>query len=231
MLPVSLEKKEKKNTCEACVGSTSFPGFSLLLPRRRKRENPGNWVGARWPFVAKFVSEKTQFLCKWVLKLKAVSYFSADLYLTAQFIRGNYDWNNRDRRGLAFVAWRFWLGALSNMGERGQRNREEIGFLFFTRLRRSFARVFAASQLSSAPDKTAKLRRLDAGRCFSFCLLSPLLSCRFGEHHSITHLYGFLVVSIVANDISILTVYGNLTKMRDFPFWIYFVWNERSAPD
>ena len=110
------------------------------------------------------------------------------------------------------------MGALSNMGERGQRNREEIGFLFFTRLRRSFARVFAASQLSSAPDKTAKLRRLDAGRCFSFCLLSPLLSCRFGEHHSITHLYGFLVVSIVANDISILTVYGNLTKMRDFPF-------------
>ena len=74
----------------------------------------------------------------------------------------------------------FWLGALSNMGERGQKSREEIGFLFFTRLSRSFARVFAASQLSSAPDKTAKLRRLDEGRCFSFCLPSPLLSCRFG---------------------------------------------------
>ena len=28
---------------------------------------------------------------------------------------------------LACVAWRFWLGALSNKGERGQRNREEIG--------------------------------------------------------------------------------------------------------
>ena len=29
--------------------------------------------------------------------------------------------------GLACVAWRFWLGALSNKGGRGQRNREEIG--------------------------------------------------------------------------------------------------------
>ena len=110
------------------------------------------------------------------------------------------------------------MGSLSNMGERGQGNREEIGFLFFTRLRRSLARVFAASQLSSAPDKTAKLRRLDEGRCFSFCLPSPLLPCRFGEHHSITHLYGFLVVSIVAYYISIITVYGNITKMRDFTF-------------
>ena len=102
-LMLSLEEKEKKDTCEACVRSTSLPGFSLLLSRRRKRENPGNWVGARWPFVAKFVSEKTQFLCKWVLELKAVLYFSADLYLIAQFIRGNYDWNSRDRRGLAFL--------------------------------------------------------------------------------------------------------------------------------
>ena len=28
---------------------------------------------------------------------------------------------------LAWVAWRFWLGALSNKVGRGQRNREEIG--------------------------------------------------------------------------------------------------------
>ena len=28
---------------------------------------------------------------------------------------------------IACVAWRFWLGALSNKGGRGQRNREEIG--------------------------------------------------------------------------------------------------------
>ena len=28
---------------------------------------------------------------------------------------------------LACVAWRFWLGALSNKVGRGQRNREEIG--------------------------------------------------------------------------------------------------------
>ena len=30
-------------------------------------------------------------------------------------------------RAVAYVAWRFWLGALSNKGRRGQRNREEIG--------------------------------------------------------------------------------------------------------
>ena len=28
---------------------------------------------------------------------------------------------------VACMAWRFWLGALSNKGGRGQRNREEIG--------------------------------------------------------------------------------------------------------
>ena len=58
---------------------------------------------------------------------------------------------------LACVAWRFWLGALSNKVGRGQRNREEIGaeatwFLFFSRLRRSSARL----------NKTAMLRRLKA---------------------------------------------------------------------
>ena len=59
-------------------------------------------------------------------------------------------------RILACVAWRFWLGALSNKGRRGQRNREEIGaeatwFLFFSRLRLSFSRAsranFAATPL------------------------------------------------------------------------------------
>ena len=58
----------------------------------------------------------------------------------------------------------------------------------------------------------------DEDRCFSFCLPLPLLSRHFGEHHTITHLYGFLVVCIVASDNSIPTVYGNPTKMRDFPF-------------
>ena len=50
------------------------------------------------------------------------------------------------------------------------------------------------------------------------CLPSPPQSRHFGLHNSITHLYGFLVVSIVANDISILTVYGNLTKWAIFHF-------------
>ena len=34
---------------------------------------------------------------------------------------------------LACVAWRFWLGELSDKGRRGQRNREEIGFARFAR--------------------------------------------------------------------------------------------------
>ena len=33
----------------------------------------------------------------------------------------------RNGKMLACVAWRFWLGALSNKGGRGQRNCEEIG--------------------------------------------------------------------------------------------------------
>ena len=36
------------------------------------------------------------------------------------------------------VAWRFWLGALSNVGGRGRRNREEIG------AGATFSRGFAA---------------------------------------------------------------------------------------
>ena len=82
---------------------------------------------------------------------------------------------------IACVAWRFWLGALSNKGGRGQRNREEIGagateeknevkgtavknpsnpgrrFFFFSRLRRScLPLVRSCARL----DKTAMLRRL-----------------------------------------------------------------------
>ena len=65
-------------------------------------------------------------------------------------------WARKYPEHIACVAWRFWLGALSNKGGRGQRNREEIGaeaiwFLFFSRLRRSFSRAsranFAATPL------------------------------------------------------------------------------------
>ena len=55
---------------------------------------------------------------------------------------------------LAYVAWRFWLGALNNKGGRGQRNREEIG------AGAAWSFFLAASPLSRAPDKTATLRRL-----------------------------------------------------------------------
>ena len=52
---------------------------------------------------------------------------------------------------LACVAWRFWLGALSNKGGRGQRNREEIGAEATWKTRRSFSHAsranFAATPL------------------------------------------------------------------------------------
>ena len=57
---------------------------------------------------------------------------------------------NSFRLILACVAWRFWLGELSNKGGRGQRNCEEIGagatvFFFFSRLRRSYSRASRAN--------------------------------------------------------------------------------------
>ena len=69
-------------------------------------------------------------------------------------------------REIACVAWRFWLGALSNKGGWGQRNREEIG------AGATFSRSFAARSLAlrarisrlrrscARLDKTAMLRRL-----------------------------------------------------------------------
>ena len=36
-------------------------------------------------------------------------------------------WNRLVVYRVACVAWRFWVGELSNKGGRGQRNREEIG--------------------------------------------------------------------------------------------------------
>ena len=82
---------------------------------------------------------------------------------------------------VACVAWRFWLGALSNKGGRGQRNREEIGaeatcFLFFSRLRRSFSRAnFAATPLlrparqnrHATQANTSVKRTLRVGPCHS----------------------------------------------------------------
>ena len=67
---------------------------------------------------------------------------------------------------LACEAWEFWWGAQTSKGARGRWECEEIvagatrRLLFFSRVRRSFERVFAASPLSLAPDETAMLRRL-----------------------------------------------------------------------
>ena len=48
---------------------------------------------------------------------------------------------------IARVTWRFWLGALSNIGRRGQRNREEIGAGASPLFRAPFC-GFAAQQCS-----------------------------------------------------------------------------------
>ena len=80
---------------------------------------------------------------------------------------------------VACVAWRFWLGALSNKGGRGQRNREEIGagatFYFSrgfaARSRALRARISRLRRSCARLDKTAMLRRL---RCLA-CLRSHVL--------------------------------------------------------
>ena len=124
-LMLSLEEKEKKDTCEARVRSTSFPGFSLFLPRGRKREP--------WELGWCKVTFRDQ-VCQWKnsVALQASFGIKFGFILSCRPVTdcSNYkreSWNSRDRRGLACVAWRFWLGALGNMGGRGKRNREEIG--------------------------------------------------------------------------------------------------------
>ena len=73
---------------------------------------------------------------------------------------------------LACVAWRFWLGALSNKGGRGQRNREEIGAEatwgfyfsrgFAARSRALRARISRLRRSCARLNKTAMLRRLSS---------------------------------------------------------------------
>ena len=69
-------------------------------------------------------------------------------------------------RTIACVAWRFWLGALSNKGGRGQRNREEIGAGatfsrgFAARSRALRTRILRLGRSCARLDKTAMLRRL-----------------------------------------------------------------------
>ena len=59
---------------------------------------------------------------------------------------------------VACVAWRFWLGALSNKGGRGQRDREEIGAEATSRALR--ARILLLRRSCARLNKTAMLRRL-----------------------------------------------------------------------
>ena len=64
--------------------------------------------------------------------------------------------------GIGCVAWRFWLCALN---QRRARSTLKLIFLAASPLvLASFARVFAASPLSGAPDKTAMLCRLKEHR-------------------------------------------------------------------
>ena len=69
----------------------------------------------------------------WEKFLNSILYICEANYKTAQIPRGpplNYSTfiiASSFLNSLACVAWRFWLGELSNKGGRGQRNREEIG--------------------------------------------------------------------------------------------------------
>ena len=69
------------------------------------------------------------------------------------------------RLNIACVAWRFWSGAQSNELGEGRETARRLGEGVGSNERKLVpalcARVFAASPLSSAPDKTATLRRLD----------------------------------------------------------------------
>ena len=63
----------------------------------------------------------------------------------------------REGARVACLAWRFWLGALSNKGERGQRYCEEIGASPFVRPARQNRHATQARARVSPPI----LRRLD----------------------------------------------------------------------
>ena len=64
-------------------------------------------------------------------------------------------WENS--RHLACVTWRFWSGAQTSQGGRGQWNCEVF---YFPRCFAARSRAVAASPLSGAPDKTAMPHRL-----------------------------------------------------------------------
>jgi len=103
------------------------------------------------------------------MEITSLTNLAASKRLQRQGVMRTADRVGRAAQYIACVAWRFWLGALSNKGGRGHRNREEIGagaikIYFFrgfaarsralrariSRLRRSCARLY----------KTAMLRRL-----------------------------------------------------------------------
>ena len=62
--------------------------------------------------------------------------------------------------GIACVAWRFWLGALSNKGRRGQRNHEEIFLAALPLVLALRERISRLPHSCARLDKTAMLRRL-----------------------------------------------------------------------
>ena len=96
------------------------------------------------------------------MEITSLTNLAASKGLQRQGVMQTADRVGRAAQYIACVAWRFWLGALSNKGGREHRNREEIGAgaikIYFSRgfaarsrsLRRSCARLY----------KTAMLRRL-----------------------------------------------------------------------
>ena len=123
----SRRKGEKGHMWSMCKVNL-VPRIFYLSPSKEEEREPWErgWCKVTFRGLVYRWKNSVAFQMSFGIKSGFILY-SADLYLIAQTIRGNHDIHSRDRRGLACVAWRFWSGALSNMGGRGQRNREEIG--------------------------------------------------------------------------------------------------------
>ena len=88
--------------------------------------------------------------CSFLVPLECYRLYEIDAVIHSHQIRHNHP-ENTGFGCLSCVAWRFWLDAQSNKGGREQKDREEIWAgatrnLLFSRLHRSYARVFARSQ-------------------------------------------------------------------------------------
>ena len=115
---------QNRGVCGQAV--PSFPSPSpvihvfLLLSQLSRRTSRGNACYAGYAF------SEAKHSATGSLNLKRDKYYKHRLYLMC-VVKIVITFDLKTGYIVACVAWRFWLGALSNKGGRGQRNREEIG--------------------------------------------------------------------------------------------------------